>query len=72
VTAECPAGYTAISGGGAIVPDSLEASLQFIETLQLIASGPVDEDGWGVTASTTHLPNKDSWSLKAYVRCAAL
>jgi hypothetical protein len=71
-TVKCPAGYTAIGGGGRIRPDDMFDFGGLFDALQLVESRPVDDDGWTVVAATLHPPANDRWTLTAYARCAAL
>ena len=74
-TVECPAGNTAIAGGGRITPDDAEPGglgMAMWDALQLVESRPLGDNKWLATAATSHPPNMDLWTLTVYARCAAL
>jgi hypothetical protein len=76
VIVACPAGYTAIGGGGGISPDHLPVGGYFLNKhLHLLASRPHGATGWTVEAALDADTAEDytyPWTLTAYARCAAL
>ena len=63
-TASCAAGHVMLSGGGVLT------TTDTLDKVQLVASYPSAAGTWTVTGSALVLKAR-TWSIRAYVLCAA-